>query len=511
MATHKSDNGGEKKEKKEKRSVKGFVGLFSLGSKQGGDEVEDRAAAGQLAKRLEKLQEELAAFKIACPQLTTAIETHETSLAEATQQPDAGQRQAKYAQLIEASKKSVEQAQTWVREAQQHRESYQAVNDVLLERLGAALNNSARPSAGECAQALIIKLQNKAVDANTMPDASYLPYRIKELERLAAEAAAIDVSVDVVKQGRVKEGAAVIAQARDLLTTLPPELQARAEAALQKIDSDLDFAALGLAPDGSALSVRVGSDDVKMGSKELLRAAHDAAKDFRTVLQSKPGSDDRRLLELEGPEKFVDGLSKLQRHLKAFGTAGAKGLTPAQALAIHRYTGNDYSGMNQVSRGTSKHNDERLNLMCKLVEEALPHLPEYPAQAWPVYRAERAWNQDCIDKRYARGSEFTADGFWSTGGRGAFDQGGAEPLFEHIIYGGNGRDVASLSANPGEGAEGGSGRKNALASVGEVLFGPKTRFKVDSREVKPAAPKEGVKYDPEGNTKYTIRTWLYEQ
>jgi hypothetical protein len=68
-----------------------------------------------------------------------------------------------------------------------------------------------------------------------------------------------------------------------------------------------------------------------------------------------------------------------------------------------------------------------------------------------------------------------------------------------------------LSANPGEGAEGGSGRKNALASVGEVLFGPKTRFKVDSREVKPAAPKEGVKYDRDGNTKYTIRTWLYEQ
>lgn len=274
-----------------------------------------------------------------------------------------------------------------------------------------------------------------------------------------------------------------------------PELQKKAQVALDNMKANLDRLKVGLNAGNMGNKMTVGAEgegalkQVSLNSKEQMRAMNDAIKALSDSLKDPTGV---KMLEFEGGDSFANSVTKMYGTLVAFG-ASHKGISPAEALSIQCYTGNDYSAMNRNRRGVE--DNDRLDFLNKTCDQALAKMPTYPDVAWPAYRFETAWSQEVVDKRYARGRQFTCGVLWSTGARGtAVISPTSSPSIDHVIYGKKGKDVAALSANTGEGGQSRGNEFNPSSGRGEVLFPADSAFIVKARTDTPAEGMDKLVY-----------------
>lgn len=310
-----------------------------------------------------------------------------------------------------------------------------------------------------------------------------------------------------------------LTDARQLVSGLPtPALQAAATEALDYVQDMLGEmttnAKLSVRkPPGSlAADISVAHDleggysKVKVKDSEFGRAFVMTTKAIAEALKD-PSSLEAQLMEIDGGKRFALGLARMNTYKTVMGTPHRE-LTPAEALAIHRYTGEDYAGMNRQRRGIEQ--NDRLAFLNKVCDQALAKMPPYPDVAWPVFRAESAWSQDVVDKRYAKGRQFECGVLWSTGARSVVDFSRGGPKMTHTIYGKAGRDVAGLSPNSHEGAGETGEAVRPQAGRGEVLFPASCVFLVAGRQDPEGGP-EAIKYvSPPASNHNRILTTLKE-
>lgn len=337
------------------------------------------------------------------------------------------------------------------------------------------------------------------------------------LEALLQDLASLDLSAPVKSEKRLAVMDADLKTLQATAATLPPAMAAQAVQALADLQVRIDHAVIGRSPAGAAVEVPVGQSKVVMGGDEILRGLHGAMKAFKAAM-ADPHSTERQLLALDGPDKVLDDLVAMHTQLVAFGLPAPK-LSPAEMVAIRRYTSQDYTAMNEDRLGITP--DPRAAFLNQVCDEALKKLPEYPKAAWPVFRIERAWEQSVVDTRYKRGNTFTADVLWSTGARGSADVSGSDtrgPKFVHTIFGKSGRDIAALSTKPNEGSEDQTGAKiskrraekrDVVSGKGEVLFPATARFTVTDRTDPPGGAAMLVYSKNYGGTE-PVRTRLKE-
>lgn len=374
--------------------------------------------------------------------------------------------------------------------------------DDKVKELGATLS----PGATKLLRESFLKDYTPLLTFVTVAD---LAEKTDSLKALGDRVAKHEIKTAVSKESfqKADEGAA---RTQDRIAKLaPPERQQKAQVALDTLQLKLDQLRVGAVPDGMPREMAVGSvnegrvEMVSLKSNEHMAALGQAIAALEASLDDPTGT---KMLDIEGGDRLAEGLTKMYSTLVAFG-ANHKGVSPAEALAVQRYTGNDYSAMNMNRRGLN--DDERLAFLNKTCDEALAKMPEYPDAAWPAYRAETAWSQDVVDKRYAKGRQFVCGVLWSTGARGTADISRGSPRFVHMIWGKKGRDVAALSANSGEGANQQRDTKfNPAAGRGEVLFPADSSFVVEDRTDPEGAP-ESIRYSPE-NSYNIISTKLRE-
>tara|TARA_R110002110_G_scaffold123298_1_gene299939 strand:+ start:27275 stop:30013 length:2739 start_codon:yes stop_codon:yes gene_type:complete len=320
--------------------------------------------------------------------------------------------------------------------------------------------------------------------------------KLTAIRNRAKEVAEHKISTDVESRKRLERADKRAAGAQSQIDGLTdPDLQKKAQAALDNMKAKLDQLKVGLNAGSMGAEMAIGAQGegtfarTSLNSKEQMRAMDTAIKALTDSLKDATGV---KMLEFEGGDAFADGMTKMYGALVAFG-ASHKGISPAEALSIQRYTGNDYSAMNRNRRGVE--DSDRLDFLNKTCDEALAKMPAYPEAAWPSYRFETAWSQDVVDKRYAKGRQFTCGVLWSTGARGSAVIGAASsPSIDHVIYGKKGRDVAALSANTGEGARSGNNDFNPASGRGEVLFPADSAFTVQGRTDTPAANMDKLVY-----------------
>jgi hypothetical protein len=337
------------------------------------------------------------------------------------------------------------------------------------------------------------------------------------LQALLQDLASLDLSAPQTSEKRLKAMDSDLKALTATAAALPPSLAPAATKALADLQTRIDSAVVGRKPDGNAVEVPVGQSKVVMGGDELLRGLQGAMKAFKAAM-ADPNSPERKLLAMEGPDKVLDELVAMHTQLVAFGLPAPK-LSPAEMVAIRRYTSQDYKVMNEQRLGLVQ--DPRAEFLNQTCEAALEKLPKYPKAAWPVFRLERAWDQSVVDTRYKRGNTFTAGVLWSTGARGSADVSGSDtrgPKFIHMIFGQSGGDIAALSTKPGEGSEDETGAKiskrraekrDVASGKGEVLFPSTARFKVTDR-TDPPGGKALLQYDDNYTGVERIRTRLKE-
>lgn len=336
-----------------------------------------------------------------------------------------------------------------------------------------------------------------------------LSSRTQALQALQDRVAQYKVTTKAPPEAIAKADQRVASTSGRIDTVTPPERQKQARAALDKLVHKLDQLRIGLPPDGMPAELAVGAAEqagvvfAKLKPSEHMQALNKAIAALEKSLDDPTG---QKMLDVEGGEKLAEGFARMYNTLAAFG-ANHKSVSPAEALAVRRYTGDDYSAMNLNRRGIV--DDDRLAFLNATCDTALAKMPDYPEVAWPVFRAETAWSQDVVDKRYAKGRQFVCGVLWSTGARGTADISTGSPRFVHVIHGKKGRDVAALSANTGEGATQQRGHDfNPAAGRGEVLFPADSTFVVEGRTDPPGAP-ESIRYSPE-NSYNIITTKLRE-
>ncbi|MCV2869868.1 hypothetical protein OEW28_14635 [Defluviimonas sp. WL0002] len=335
--------------------------------------------------------------------------------------------------------------------------------------------------------------------------------KIKQIREKAAEIERRKVEIDTELGLRLKKADDRVASTQKQIDKLPtPELKKAAQTALDDLKKRLNQVKIGSVPKGMAEPVLVG-DPGKSGvlslspkPSEQTRAIDMAINALGSALADKSGTG-VKMLEFLGGEELANGFCSMYATMTLSGSSHA-GISPAEALAVNRYTGKDYKAMNLNRRGISVENkteDARLTFLNKTCDEALAKMPPYPAVARPTFRIETAWSQEVVDKRYGRGRQFVCGVLWSTGARGVAAIGlTGSPIFTHVIYGNKGRDVAALSANSHEGATQIEGHDfNPRAGRGEVLFPADTSFvvkdRVDPVDSTTNAPKVLI-YDPKG-------------
>ncbi|MGC5198301.1 hypothetical protein, partial [Aphanothece microscopica] len=316
-----------------------------------------------------------------------------------------------------------------------------------------------------------------------------LAERTKGLRTLSADVAKHQIKTPIPPQTFARADQHVADAQGRINTMTSPKLQQAAQVALDKLQVRLDQLRLGETAEGIPASIAVGKKNegqlalVDLKPSEVMQALDKAIKALDAALDDDTG---KQMLDFEGGEKLADGLCQMYSTLVAFG-ANHKGVSPVEALAVQRYTGDDYTDMNLNRRGVKT--DPRLKFLNETTDTALEKLPEYPDAAWPTYRAETAWSQDVVDKRYVQGRQFECGVLWSTGARGVADLSHNSPAFIHVIYGKKGRDVAALSAHSGEGGRQQPGYDfNPAAGRGEVLFPADSNFVVTERKDPPDAP-----------------------
>jgi hypothetical protein len=193
-------------------------------------------------------------------------------------------------------------------------------------------------------------------------------------------------------------------------------------------------------------------------------------------------------IETQARDMYTDAMADGQ----PLGKPGRKGdrieLTPAQAMAIHAYSGPAYAVMNEFLRdppaGPLSQTQQDVKALVEAAAEALNRLPEY--DAFPVYRWEKPYQDaakgiDYMRTRYQVGKEFEIKEFWSSGATGGAAPDAAKPTAEIVITGkkkgSNGRAVSQMSYYKNQ--EGG----------GEILFRPGTKFRTTKVVTSDAAGK----------------------
>lgn len=385
-------------------------------------------------------------------------------------------------------------------------------HDKLLSDLPGEIDAMATRVAGQLgtgAQAALRSEFMRQLDGPPPSSLAGLRSRIESLKKLRAALGTRQVAKPSSAMKKQLAGAdSKMADARKRLNDQPtPELRKASADALNELESalsllkinapDADLRALGL-PDDVVLGKVQGSGFTKFDVMDTERARSlNAAIKAVELAMNNADSTEAKLLALDGGEKFVRSLCQINTNLIASGS-NHKGISPAEALAIHRYTGDDYSPMNRQRRGES--DDERLAFLNKTCDEALAKMPLYPDAAWPTFRIETAWSQDVVVNRYGEGRQFTCGILWSTGARGvaAINLSGS-PTFTHVIYGKKGRDVAALSANAFEGAtENTDVKASAKSGRGEVLFPADSKFLVAKRVDDPGSGPSPIPYNKDG-------------
>jgi hypothetical protein len=374
-----------------------------------------------------------------------------------------------------------------------------------------------RGASARVAQQLLSDYSDRFDTLDKVPTVASVENRITGLRVLLRELATLDLSAPQTSEKRLKAMDSELKALTAAAAALPSSLAPAATQALADLKTRIDSAVIGRNPAGKAVEVPVGQSKVVMGGDELLRGLHGAMKAFKAAM-ADPNSPERKLLALEGPDKVLDELVAMHTQLVAFGLPAPK-LSPAEMVAIRRYTSQDYKVMNEQRLGLVK--DDRAEFLNQTCEVALEKLPKYPKAAWPVFRLERAWDQSVVDTRYKRGNTFTAGVLWSTGARGSADVSGSDtrgPKFIHMIFGESGRDIAALSTKPGEGSEDQTGAKiskrraekrDVVSGKGEVLFPSTAQFKVTDR-TDPPGGKALLQYDDNYTGVEPIRTRLKE-
>ena len=361
------------------------------------------------------------------------------------------------------------------------------------------------------AQNVLKSIDQNLAELDKLDDAAVaqkLTLKLNDLKTQYTTAASVDTADDLetkieqlmtIRSTAAEVGGAAVTKLTDLGSNLihcrsmlsdiaDDTLRQSVSDALDTLQQTIANAALGKNTKGAAVGVQVEHTKITLTAMDLLRGVEGIMNSVRTALRD-PASQEREMMELEGPKPFVEGLEQLNQTVIAFG-ASQKPLSSVEALSIHRYMGNDYSDMNSFNLGTLKvdptkpadlKKKARLERLYELCEEALSKLPPYPKTAWPTYRAERAWSQDMIDGRYGKANTFVTGVFWSTGAGSEVDLSKSTPKFSHIIFGLSGKDVAHFAALPGEGAARAGSQKRPGMGRGEVLFSAKTKFSVKDR------------------------------
>jgi hypothetical protein len=101
----------------------------------------------------------------------------------------------------------------------------------------------------------------------------------------------------------------------------------------------------------NGISLPIASDinnPIKISPSESARGLKTALKGYATA-REEPQSVEGKMLELQTPKVFAEQLVAMSNTLAGFG-ARLEHLTIGEALAINRYTGEDYTKINQLSR-----------------------------------------------------------------------------------------------------------------------------------------------------------------
>lgn len=375
---------------------------------------------------------------------------------------------------------------------QEHKKELAALN----ASIDAKIKEATSSQGAGAANALLADFRAGFDKFDTLTPQENPTQKIAAIKQRAQRVAEHKIVVDVESQKRLEKSDKRAAGTQSQIDGLTdPELQKKAQAALDNMKAKLDQLRAGLDAGGLGREMAVGDPkqgglmEVRLNGKEQMRAMDAAIKALSDSLKDPTGI---KMLEFEGGNSFAEGIAKMYGTQVAFG-ASHKGISPAEALSIQRYTGADYSAMNRNRRGVE--DDDRLDFLNKTCDVALAKMPPYPPTAWPAYRFETAWSQDVVDKRYANGRQFTCGVLWSTGARGsAAISPQSSPSINHVIYGSKGRDVAALSANSGEGAASRGNEFNPASGRGEVLFPADSAFVVKGRVDKPAPDMEKLVY-----------------
>lgn len=395
--------------------------------------------------------------------------------------------------------------------ARQHEEHSQALLtvqaqiDAKVQQLAAGL--------GPAAQRLLREeLMEDLPSLSAKQPVDELGERLKELDELMQKIAARTLPDKPRLAKQIERADQRAAQARAAIAALDSDtLRQHAQQALDLLENNLAQVKIGSWPSNlpkvfyAGTSGKSGRTTVTLNDGERARALDTSLKALNEALKDENGVD-AQMLGLQGGARFAAGLCSVNATLVGFG-ASHRGISAAEALAVHLYTGSEYRAMNANRRGLNP--DARLSFLNQVCDQALAKMPEYPAVAWPTYRAESAWSQEVVDKRYGKGRQFTTGVLWSTGARGVVDLTGSSPKFKHVIYGKRGRDVAAMSGTAGEGAILDKGNiSNPNSGRGEVLFPADCQFLVEDRTDPDGAP-ESIRYSPLGS-KAIIATRLKE-
>ena len=222
------------------------------------------------------------------------------------------------------------------------------------------------------------------------------------------------------------------------------------------------------------------NNDPAKASLEALRpnSKFSALRDKFNKLQKQELTQDyqqRVAANKKGPEAKLEGLLdtkvindrmvNVKNSVAAAKELGSrvKDLSPGHAIALFSYTTNDYDDINKMKLGLKEFDPEKkkqLDGMVEVIEDALAQLEPY--KGGPTRRGESDWKD--ADKQYAVGNKFKIAFFWSTGDGFSFP--GKYQIT--ITPKGKGRKIEAFSE---------------YVQEGEVVYPPKTEFRVTGRKV----------------------------
>ncbi len=287
-------------------------------------------------------------------------------------------------------------------------------------------------------------------------------------------------------------------------------------AALKEVEAGLSYAdGMGLMDDKDLKKLKDEFEEMRRefygggggkSPKKFLeieeRIKKDARKSVEKIAKILTEKETAVMEDAVGAEEYK---SRFDATAEQLGQSGMRvdALSPAEMVAIRTYTLStpregkqepgdpDFRDMNKLYRNMAKDRQNsnaprdvivgdtaKIKAKIALLEKAMSKLPNFTATQ-PTYRLdvymrmkEVKWpGWPGIFDGYNMGSEFTVDAFWSTGKTGTITT-VAEQTIIWTVYGGSGKDIDALSEMKGEGG-------------GEVLYQPRTKFKVEAKSIDP--------------------------